>query len=749
MQSQLRVWFAATLILGYAQPALRAQLVADGQTFALTTGTNFLVDLTVGTNSGNTMVNIVGPGGRLTNLFGFVGRNASSTNNQVMVDQDGAFWRSSVLYVGSNSPGNRLVITNSGRVFVLTESRIGGGTGSSNNQVIVTGTNSSWRNIGALVVGNNGSGNSLLIADGASVSNANGSIAAGPGASNNIVTVTGVGSSWTNSGTLTVGALSRFNTLLVTSGGVVSGGSGDIGALSTPQRNVVSVSGSGSLLTVSNSLTVNGSFNSLLITNGGRAVSAHGKVGLNLDSTSNQAIVTGNGSAWICSANMTVGEFGGKNSLLISDGGWVESFDGIIGHTSGFGGPDNGKTNLVVVSGSGSVWTNRDGIHVGNFPNHKSTLVITNGGAVLSSYAFISYLSGPSDPGGNVFNPNRVVVTGAGSLWSSQTDLTIRSGELMIEAGGHVFCGRDFWLTNLHLGSLVLVDGGTMTNAGMLNLSRGTFRLNSGSVTASNFFALSLAVVDFNGGTLSVSQSTVSNSQPLIVGDGNNAATFALLGNGLHSFTNGLVLSNNAVLQGNGTISGALTISAGATVTPGTSIGKLILDTTPSLQGVCLMEISRNNGTLTNDQVEVTGPLVYGGSLIVTNIGPDALALGDSFRIFIASAFSGALNSIQLPPLGPGLTWTNRLLVDGSIAVILKTTPMIESFGQSGPDLVLSVTGGSPGGVFDLLASTNATLPMTNWTVVSAGNFDWLGNAALVVGIDPFANQQFFRLRVP
>jgi hypothetical protein len=69
--------------------------------------------------------------------------------------------------------------------------------------------------------------------------------------------------------------------------------------------------------------------------------------------------------------------------------------------------------------------------------------------------------------------------------------------------------------------------------------------------------------------------------------------------------------------------------------------------------------------------------LTYGGSLTVRDLGPDTLTAGDSFKLFSTSNdhysgnnYSGAFASIELPPLGPGLDWTNRLLVDGSIAVV-------------------------------------------------------------------------------
>ena len=84
------------------------------------------------------------------------------------------------------------------------------------------------------------------------------------------------------------------------------------------------------------------------------------------------------------------------------------------------------------------------------------------------------------------------------------------------------------------------------------------------------------------------------------------------------------------------------------------------------------MEISKNGTTLTNDQIQLNnnGTLTYGGSLVVSNLGPAALLPGDRFQLFIAGGYAGSFSAIALPPLPVPLNWTNKLLVDGSIEVI-------------------------------------------------------------------------------
>src|SRR5262245_826944 len=140
------------------------------------------------------------------------------------------------------------------------------------------------------------------------------------------------------------------------------------------------------------------------------------------------------------------------------------------------------------------------------------------------------------------------------------------------------------------------------------------------------------------------------------------------------------------------------------------------------------MEISNNGLMLPNDEVQVTGTMVYGGALVVTNIGPTALAVGNQFFLFNAGASAGAFSSIILPPLGPGRGWTNRLSVDGSIQVIATSVPQFSSISRSGTNLLFSGSGGPGNGTYEVVTSTNVTIPLSNWAALLTNQFDSSGN---------------------
>ena len=153
----------------------------------------------------------------------------------------------------------------------------------------------------------------------------------------------------------------------------------------------------------------------------------------------------------------------------------------------------------------------------------------------------------------------------------------------------------------------------------------------------------------------------------------------------------------------------------------------------------------RVTGGLTNDLVSVpTAALSYGGVLEVTRLGGASPAGGNSFKLFDAASYAGAFTSMSLPTLNAGLMWTNRLLLDGSIAVIPLTPPVISGVTQAGTNLVFDVTGGPPGGERGLWTSPNIAIPLDSWQYLGPIHFDWLGNATVTNGISFPPPARFF-----
>jgi len=489
----------------------------------------------------------------------------------------------------------------------------------------------------------------------------------------------------------------------------------------------------------------NGPNTSLLITNSGMFTNAgHAYLGVLATSSNNLAVVTGTNSLWTSSGNLLVGNNSAGNQLLVSAGGAVANAFGILGNSS------IANSNLAVVTGAGSLWTNSSGMYAG-YSSSGNQLVVSNGAVVATSF------------GGVGINPtasnNLAVVTGAGSLWANSNDIVVGSSgkgnQLVVGDGGTVQAANAYVGAN-SIDNRVTVSGGNLivTNSGgtgTLNILRGTNVLNAGLIQTDNLLLNNGALgrFEFNGGTLITRGSTVNNGQAFVVGNGSSGATYQLNGNGLHTFSDGLVISTAATLTGEGTVAGPITIQSGGNLSPNAPVGLLVLSNSPVLQGSVLMQVSVKGIVHTNNQIQVAASLTYGGNLVVSKLGPDALAIGDSIQLFSATSYGGAFTGMSLPSPGSGLMWTNQLLLNGSIAVVPQVQPSINGLVKSGTNLVFNVSGGSPGGAYTLLTSTNVALPLSSWTTNSTGNFDWMGNITLTNGINPNEAQRYFNIRVP
>ncbi len=461
--------------------------------------------------------------------------------------------------------------------------------------------------------------------------------------------------------------------------------------------------------------------------------------------------LTGSGTVWSNSGSVNVGFLGSSNQMFITQGGQlINQSSGSIGHSPG------ASNNEVWVTGPGSLWT-CVGVGVGE-SGVGSRLVISNGGKVFG-------INGGAGTGTSSSN-NSVLVTGAGSVWSNQFNFNLgyQGASNSMTIASNALVSAPFLTIGTFVESsnnvLIVNDGNLVaTNAtfdGILDIGeagQGTLVLNSGNVRADRLALRNgtNSVCIFNGGTLQARTTAVTNGATFAVGDGASAATFELLGSGMHGFDNGLTVRSNSVLKGSGTVLGNLTVLTGGSVSPGASIGKIALSNSPSLQGAVIMEISKNPDPigLTNDQVTVAGALTYGGSLIVNHLGPKPLASGEKIRLFNAELYAGSFAQIALPLLPPGLGWTNNLLLDGSLEVIGVPLPVIVTVTLSGTNMTISGTNGLADALYTVWTTTNLSLPLSNWVSIDTNIFGVEGDFESDLGITPGEPQRYFRIRIP
>jgi T5SS/PEP-CTERM-associated repeat protein len=592
-------------------------------------------------NSGSSNSLVISNGAGVVNSDGYIGYTNTSSNNSVLVTGTNSAWTNRIdLYVGYDGSSNSLVISNGGSV-TNQSGFVGYTTNSSNNSVLVTGTNSAWTNTGSLSVGESGSGNRLVISNGASVVNTSGNIGNAVTSSSNSVLVTGTNSAWTNTGELSVGFVGSSNSLVISNGGSVTNQSGFVGYTTNSSNNSVLVTGAGSTWTNSGDLYVGyrGSGNSLVISNGGRVANlGEGTIGdLGTNSSNNSVLVTGAGSTWASSDSLFVGFQGSSNSLVVSNGGRVTN----SGSYGSIGDRRTSDNNSVLVTGSGSIWTMDVDFYLGD-DGSSNSLVISDGGALENAVGYIGY-----DEGSN----NSVLVTGTSSTWTNSGDFYVgvdgSSNSLVISNGGRVASLGSFGVIgDLSSNNSVLVTGtnSAWTNTGNLLVgnsgsSNSLVITTGGRLVSSNGYIGSNAVSSNNSVLVTGTGSTWSNSANLYVGYSGSSNTLTVA-------DGGAVAAANITIASQTNSSGTLNIGEFGTNGAG---GSVSASTITFGAGTGVINFNQSNAVTISANISGTN-----GSLNINGTGAVSLSGSNSFSAGITQQSNTTLVVDNASALGTG-----------------------------------------------------------------------------------------------
>jgi autotransporter-associated beta strand protein len=327
--------------------------------------------------------------------------------------------------------------------------------------------------------------------------------------------------------------------------------------------------------------------------------------------------------------------------------------------------------------------------------NNSTTATIQNLSGTNTFTGFVGL-----NVGGNMFN----IQTDAGQLVFTGTNQYV--GALM-GARSYAFSGAG---SHLVVGPILNSTNGAPI--GLIKSGAGTLTL-----AANNTYTNTTSV---NGGTLWVNGS---------IGPG--AVTVAA----------------TATLGGSGTIKAPVTVQSGGTLAPGGSIGKLTVSNSVTLQAGSTTLIEISGAPLTNDELRVTGLLMYGGNLFVTNIAGD-LAPGNAFTLIQAPSHTSAFASVSLPPLNVGLAWDTSGLANGLISVIATSPPVIVSYALQGTGEFQVSGNGSASQSYQLFATT-VLAPPVSWTLVTATVSDTNGGFQFSDLESTNYPQRFYRVVAP
>jgi len=404
-------------------------------------------------------------------------------------------------------------------------------------------------------------------------------------------------------------------------------------------------------------------------------------------------------------ASAAPGPFSGNGRLVIGDATSTGTFTNtgatfvrLGGSTSG-----TGTGTVDIVNGT---WVllqaEANLLAYGGVPGSRGVINIYTNGLVDTRGSF-ARKSG-SDAGSAVINfDGGTIQPNSGSVPAQRTNLFDSTLTVNIKNGGMVFnCNG---------------KADSAINASLLNSGVGglTVRDLSGSsvgkltLKAANTYVGTTWIRDYATLALGTSAS-IANSQGILIQPN---AKFDV------TLSSGFTVGAGKWISGSGVVNGSVIVAGGGSVVPGVNVpGTLTFSNDLTLQSgaSATFRLNTTNSPATNDSIVVNGTLSFTSSaIIVTNAGP-SLNVGDSFTLL--NQPTSGFTTVNLPT---GYTWTNRLAIDGSIAVlsVVSATPSPTniSFSVTGNNLVLNWPANQG---WSLQAQTNSLGAglTTNWVTV-------------------------------
>ena len=493
--------------------ATATQLTANASTYTLTGGTLTLSDNLYVDSASATLA--ISGGARVSSPNATIGISAGNAGNTLSLAS-----RLSVpgtLNVGYDGTGNALNVLAGGSAGVGGV-WIGGVATSASNTVTVA-ANGTLATTTSLLVGYGGDANQITVSG--LVTSPQTFLGYDAGADGNVATVA-AGGRWTNAGPLTVGLASSDNSFRVTSGTLtVTGNANDVivgdGAAASGNSLVVT----GGTFSSQAALVIgkSGTGNSFSATSGAKVSNANVRFGLNAGSVGNTGTVSGAGTVWTISNKLRVGSDGNDNSLAVTGGGVVAvASDIFVGGTSI---SSTVSGNSITISGSGSTLAILSGTAdlVISYGSGTGNLVTV---AESGSLAVSSVKMGPSG--------TLKIGTGASPGFVSPgatIDSPFGSGEVVFDhsATGYTFANRingSTRVTQRGIGKTILTGssaytGATTVSGGTLALAAATNNIAS-SGTINVAFAAVLDVSSVTGGFALASGQTLLGNGTVVGG---------------------------------------------------------------------------------------------------------------------------------------------------------------------------------------------------------------------------------------
>jgi len=515
----------------------------------------------------------------------------------------------------------------------------------------------SWWNVnGELIVGDAGDG-VMDVNDGGRVTSHGGSIGSLRDSTGS-VTVDGENSEWDNDGSLYVGQ-EGDGTLMISNGGQVSNGNAYIAA-DLVSTGSVTVTGPNSVWENNGDLYVGGweeeeeeeygiptgGEATLLIEEGGSVESDDGYIGTG-ELARGTVTVTGEDSEWKNNGELIIGQYEGIGVIDVNNRGYVDSDEIIIGHDGGYG---------IMDVNDGKVKSKLLGIGI---DGGEGEMIISNGSHVENEVLYVGYkgddevhyVGYKSD--GTLLISDGNMVSDMGYIGTSERDMdyfgtsltgprargsvTVTGEDSAWDINGGLYVGREFGK-----GELLISDGGKVTS-------------EEGHIGTELF---GIGVVTVTG-----PNSVWENTYDIQVGDElgyyeedwdefqGYYERYYPGGTGVLNISDGAVVKAGSVmiapggtLSGDGKLVSDSVLNYG-TIKPGNSIGTLTIDGNLEFQPDSIYEVEIDNSG-NSDLLKVNGDVdIVGG--IVQAVSTETITGAQHYTIIEANNVDGEFDTLD------------------------------------------------------------------------------------------------------
>jgi autotransporter-associated beta strand protein len=387
------------------------------------------------------------------------------------------------------------------------------------------------------------------------------------------------------------------------------------------------------------------------------------------------------------------------------------------------------QTYNGIISGNGGLIQRANGTTILNGANtYTGGTTPTTGAIGFGTDTVGGVTAGPIGTGPLFLSPELPNLTGSGTVFASGGSRTI-ANPLQYPSATNNFTLIVGGANDLTFSGPYTLNG----NDGLGAPTNRTIRVTNLSLTTISGVisdgGLGFGLIKTGNGTLVLSN-TETYTGPTTVSNGSMVVNGQLATGGVTVAAGGL--------SGTGTILGPVTVLAFGSLAPGDPMGTLTINNNLTLAGNLWFWV--NNSAVPNyNNMVVTGTLTNTGTGTLTfiNLG-SALAPGNTFTLFNKAVANGDALTIT----GAGVIWTNKLAVDGTIAVLstIPTTPTNISYALSGNTLTLNWPNNYLG--WSLQSNSVGVTSTANWFTVTNSS----SGTNFVITVDPAKTNVFYRL---